>query len=208
MARRRYKSEISGITSIIPLRTSTRTPIRHQLYEGLRGAIQSGQLTGGVQLPSTRALAHELEISRSTVLNVYQRLLLEGYVEGRHGAGTYIAGNAPADYLRAATPSGLPPRGWQYSDLPSPWALNAEPLVVRRRYPGQRPVRRSWLRRTRTRRFLSGNPHLMPFRYDIGSASWLAGSGSPGRTSPASAQCRVPAPAGGDRSLPRHVTGR
>ena len=50
MARRRYKSEISGITSIIPLRTSTRTPIRHQLYEGLRGAIQSGQLTGGVQL--------------------------------------------------------------------------------------------------------------------------------------------------------------
>ena len=68
---------------------------------------------------------------------------------------------------------------------PLPWPLNAEPLVVRRRYPGQRPVRRSWLRHTRTRRFLSGNPHLMPFPYDIGSASWLAGSGNPGRTSPA-----------------------
>ena len=125
MARRRYKSQISGIVSIIPLRTSTRTPIRHQLYEGLRGAIQSGQLTGGVQLPSSRALAQELEISRSTVLNVYQRLLLEGYLEGRQGAGTYIARNAPEDYQSAAIPSGLPPRGWQYSDLPSPLAARS-----------------------------------------------------------------------------------
>jgi GntR family transcriptional regulator/MocR family aminotransferase len=124
MARRRYKSETSGISSIIPLRTSTRIPIRHQLYEGLRGAIQAGQLAGGVQLPSTRALARELEISRSTVLNAYQRLLLEGYVEGRHGAGTYIARNAPSDFLASTAPSGLPPRGWQYSDLPSPLATH------------------------------------------------------------------------------------
>jgi regulatory GntR family protein len=57
-------------------------PIYRQLYTSLRNAILNGQLASGTQLPSTRALASELGFARGTILNAYEQLLAEGYVEG------------------------------------------------------------------------------------------------------------------------------
>src|SRR5256885_12019185 len=51
------------------------------LYDELRHAILHGQLQPGTRLPSTRALAEERGVSRNTVLNAYEQLLSEGYVE-------------------------------------------------------------------------------------------------------------------------------
>ena len=62
-----------------------------QIYEGYRKAILDGRLRSGQRLPSTRAIARELGISRLPVLTAFEQLLHEGYVESRHGSGTFVA---------------------------------------------------------------------------------------------------------------------
>lgn len=90
-----------SIPSLIGLHTSSPQPLYQQLYEGVRSAILSGQLAGGTRLPSTRALAEELSVSRSTVINAFEQLLAEGYVYGLRGSGTYVARVLPDDLLQA-----------------------------------------------------------------------------------------------------------
>jgi GntR family transcriptional regulator / MocR family aminotransferase len=72
-------------------------PLYQQLYEALRHAILRGQLLPGTRLPSTRALAHELRISRATVQFVFEQLIAEGYVQGRAGSGTYVSSTFPPE---------------------------------------------------------------------------------------------------------------
>src|SRR5215831_7780110 len=66
-------------------------PLRDQLYAQLREAIVGGRLSRGDRLPPTRRLAGELAVARLTVVDVYDQLLAEGYLEARQGAGTFVA---------------------------------------------------------------------------------------------------------------------
>ncbi|HEV2721375.1 MAG TPA: GntR family transcriptional regulator, partial [Thermoanaerobaculia bacterium] len=70
-----------------------------QLYDELRQTILQGHLQPGTRLPSTRALAEERGVSRNTVLNAYEQLLAEGYVEARVGSGTCVARALPEELL-------------------------------------------------------------------------------------------------------------
>ena len=78
-------------------------PLYKQLYERLRGAILAGRLERGARLPSTRSLASELGISRSTTVLAYTQLLLEGYLESRAGQGTLVARDLPATLFHEQT---------------------------------------------------------------------------------------------------------
>ena len=69
-------------------------PRFRQLYRAIREAIRSGALPRGARAPSTRALATDLGLSRTTVLLAYEQLAAEGYLSGRHGSGSYV--RAPA----------------------------------------------------------------------------------------------------------------
>jgi len=75
---------------VIPL-AKHRGPLFRQVYAGLRDTILSGAIAAGEQLPSTRHLAEQLGVSRTVVLLAYEHLLAEGFVEGRHGSGTYVS---------------------------------------------------------------------------------------------------------------------
>ena len=66
-------------------------PMFRQIYAGLRDAVLTGKLASGERLPSSRELADQLHVSRTVVLLAYDQLLAEGYVNGRRGAGTYVA---------------------------------------------------------------------------------------------------------------------
>src|SRR5579864_3959180 len=70
-------------------------PIFRQIYQQLRAAILAQRLRPGAKLPSTRALAVELSVARSSVIAAYEQLLAEGYLSGRVGSGTYISGDLP-----------------------------------------------------------------------------------------------------------------
>jgi len=98
-------------------------PIHRQIYEGLRRAILDGRLRPGQQVPSTRALAAELEVSRLPVLTAYEQLLHECYLDGRAGSGTFVSAALPDDLLRSPVPpsarsaSSTPPRVRDYGGL-------------------------------------------------------------------------------------------
>ena len=67
--------------------------LTRQICDQLRKSIETGNLKCGERLPSTRQMARELNVSRNVVLEVYEQLTAEGYLESRVGSGTYVAGN-------------------------------------------------------------------------------------------------------------------
>ncbi|MEO3827378.1 PLP-dependent aminotransferase family protein [Actinomadura sp. B10D3] len=65
-------------------------PMSAQLVGQLRAAMGEGRLAAGERLPSSRALASLLGVSRTVVTEAYEQLYAEGWLEGRHGSGTYV----------------------------------------------------------------------------------------------------------------------
>ncbi|MEO8359346.1 MAG: PLP-dependent aminotransferase family protein [Vicinamibacteria bacterium] len=79
----------------IPLDRHSATPLYRQIYQGYRTAIIERRLRAGQRMPSTRGLADELGLSRIPVLNAFEQLIAEGYLEARTGAGTYVSTALP-----------------------------------------------------------------------------------------------------------------
>jgi GntR family transcriptional regulator / MocR family aminotransferase len=84
-----------GIFPVVAIDRSSATPLYRQLYESYRDAIVERRLRAGQRVPSTRSLAAELQISRIPVLNAFEQLLAEGYLESRVGSGTFVARSLP-----------------------------------------------------------------------------------------------------------------
>lgn len=76
-------------------RSGSGSPLSVQLADGLRAAAAAGAVRSGDRLPSTRALATELAISRTVTAAAYDQLLAEGWVTGRRGSGTYVTASPP-----------------------------------------------------------------------------------------------------------------
>jgi GntR family transcriptional regulator len=66
------------------------TPLYAQIAGRIRVAIASGELRSGAALPSVRDLAGRLRVNPATIGQAYRELETEGFVEIRHGAGTYV----------------------------------------------------------------------------------------------------------------------
>lgn len=78
---------------------------RARIEQAIRSAIGDGRLPPGTRLPSTRALARDLAVARSTVVDAYAQLSAEGWITGAHGSGTRVAPGAshPAAVAAAGT---------------------------------------------------------------------------------------------------------
>jgi GntR family transcriptional regulator/MocR family aminotransferase len=70
--------------------------LRVQLERALREAVRSGRLAAGERLPSSRAMAGGLGVSRGLVLECYSQLQAEGFLTARSGSATRVALSAPA----------------------------------------------------------------------------------------------------------------
>ena len=73
----------------------TRT-LQEQIYRGIRQSILDGLVSADQRLPSTRSLAADLGVSRTTALLALEQLRAEGYLIARQGSGTFIAPRLPA----------------------------------------------------------------------------------------------------------------
>jgi GntR family transcriptional regulator/MocR family aminotransferase len=71
-------------------------PLTDWLYEELRQAILDGRLAAATRLPATRDFAAHHGVSRGTLVQVFERLQVEGYLHSRVGAGTWVSGGAAA----------------------------------------------------------------------------------------------------------------
>ena len=72
------------------LKKSPGVPLYEALYRAIREDILSGSLAAGEKLPSKRALAENLEVSKITVEAAYNQLLGEGYICSREKVGYFV----------------------------------------------------------------------------------------------------------------------
>jgi GntR family transcriptional regulator / MocR family aminotransferase len=91
-------SASSGL--LIRIDGRAREGLREQVYLAVRRAILDGVLVAGTRLPSSRTLADDLRVSRTTTFQAYEQLLGEGYLSARHGSGTFVAHELPDDLPR------------------------------------------------------------------------------------------------------------
>src|SRR5215467_8956430 len=121
-----------NLFSALQLDPRSRIPLHRQLYAELRTAVLTGRLKGGTRLTPTRALANDLGVSRNTVIDAYEQLIVEGYFETISGVGTFVSPNlaqtSPTVRTREAR---APPRSAMrkhLAGLPSPAADTRLPL--------------------------------------------------------------------------------
>ena len=76
------------------------TPLYAQIAGRIRVAVAAGELRPGESLPSVRQLAARLRVNPATVVQAYRDLEAQGFVEIRHGAGTFVRELAPGRRAR------------------------------------------------------------------------------------------------------------
>jgi GntR family transcriptional regulator/MocR family aminotransferase len=138
----------AGAMLSITLTPSSEVPLFHQVYSHIRDAILGGGLRPGSRLPSSRTLAADLGVSRTTVLNAFDELTAEGFLESRVGSGTRIASTLPEALLR---PDDTGPIS---SIVPTPTRAAERPLRLKSLFP---------LQPMTPRPFQAGNPDLSTF---------------------------------------------
>lgn len=107
------------------LSESNPVPMQRQIYDVIRRAVLDHSLVAGQKLPSSRALAQELGVSRITVSLAYDRLIAEDYLTASTGSGTFVAtttdlplaGKSDASHARHTMT--LSQRGTMIGTLPS-----------------------------------------------------------------------------------------
>ena len=135
---------------LVALERGTREPLADQLYESLRKRILTGRMRAGTRLPSTRVFAKELAVSRNTVVNAFERLASEGYIEGRVGAGTRVARTSPEAMIHAGA------------------VKRRRTAAPARRRPSERGMS---IARIRTRTWPDRLGDVRPFRLGVGALS-------------------------------------
>jgi GntR family transcriptional regulator / MocR family aminotransferase len=92
----------------VSLDAKDEAPLHRQLYGGIRRAILAGRFGPGQRLPSTRAMAQSLGLSRTTVAQSYDDLISEGYLITVRGSGTFVCQELPEELLRSRPSPSVP----------------------------------------------------------------------------------------------------
>jgi GntR family transcriptional regulator / MocR family aminotransferase len=95
---------------MIRLDRAAAEPLHEQLYRQIRDELKSGRFSdSSSRLPSSRALATDRGISRSTVRLAFSKLYAEGYLRSKPGSGTFVANLLPETFLTADQPQTYQP---------------------------------------------------------------------------------------------------
>lgn len=63
----------------------------HVLHREVKSALLSGRFDAGFRMPSSCTFARQLGVSRNTVVDVYERPVVQGCLSTRHGSGTFVS---------------------------------------------------------------------------------------------------------------------
>lgn len=130
------------VSLVITLERQSKQPLPQQIAGQIRCAVTDRRLASGDRLPSTRELGHELSVARGVVQQAYDQLMAEGWLQGRHGAGTFVADVRPLaspDVRRSApiraTPTTTEP-DLVSLELGVPWGERSTNAAWRRAWRG------------------------------------------------------------------------
>ncbi len=137
-----------GSIPLLTLESTPGVPLHRRLTNALRRAILEQRLPVGARLPSTRSLAQDLEVSRSTVVAAFEQLATEGYLLGRSGSGTMVAEDlpigAPVSTPTSPTHETDRPDRSQLAVPPRPFRPGVPALEEFARGPFGKLLRRAW----------------------------------------------------------------
>jgi GntR family transcriptional regulator / MocR family aminotransferase len=102
------RTAIHPLWGRLALERNSAVSLQDQIVAFFRAAVAEGRLQARQRLPSSRQLAAECDISRTTAVEVYQRLVAEGYFITQPGAGVFVAGTSPEQYELAASGAAQP----------------------------------------------------------------------------------------------------
>ena len=97
-------TSLRAASLLVRLDARRRQGLQQQIYAGIQRAILDGVVGPGTRLPSSRALAADLGVSRTTTLLAVQQLQAEGYLAARRGSGTAVAAELPDDLVPGRVP--------------------------------------------------------------------------------------------------------
>ena len=152
-------AEGTGPDLLVLLEMSGQGTLRRRLRDALHDAIRSGRLPPGSRLPSSRALAADLGVSRGVAVDAYAQLSAEGFLVSRPGSGTVVADTGgqvlehTASVQGGPAVSGQPPHEIEVRAR-SRLHGHGRPQRLRRRPPWhEKPSRRTsaWSRLLRSR---------------------------------------------------------
>jgi GntR family transcriptional regulator/MocR family aminotransferase len=123
-------------------------PLNRQLYRLLQTAIMSGRLGAETKLPSSRSLAKELGVARNTVIQAYDQLRAECYVQSALGSGTYVLDTTPG-LIEGSLPHHHPER------------INGQRNNLSHR--GKKLIRMAWVGNHQWGAFMPGVPDIVEF---------------------------------------------
>jgi GntR family transcriptional regulator / MocR family aminotransferase len=115
--KRRRRSIIAF--EMVRLDRTAKEPLHEQLYRQIRDELKSGRFSdGSSRLPSSRDVATDWKISRSTVRLAFSKLHAEGYLRSKPGSGTFVVNLLPETFLTADQPKAYQPiqRPFRISD--------------------------------------------------------------------------------------------
>src|SRR5262245_45021243 len=104
----RLNGPVGGPELLLELDREAPLPLHEQIESSIRDDIRSGRLAAGTRLPSSRALASGLGVSRGVVTEAYGQLAAEGYLHASQGAPVRVASAVRASAPRAPARSLLP----------------------------------------------------------------------------------------------------
>jgi GntR family transcriptional regulator len=85
----------NSVSFAFRLDANSGVPVYRQLIDQVQGAIASGTLRAGDQLPTVRFVAVELAINPNTVLRAYREMEIRGILDTQQGTGTFVADRPP-----------------------------------------------------------------------------------------------------------------
>jgi GntR family transcriptional regulator/MocR family aminotransferase len=109
-----HESGPVGPELLLSLDRDDNQPLHEQIERSIRDGIRSGRLLAGTRLPSSRALASELGVSRGVVTEAYTQLTAEGYLATRQGAPVRVASAVRTSAPRAPARSLHPPYRYHF----------------------------------------------------------------------------------------------
>ena len=151
------------LLSDLELNRTSNTALVQQLFSQIRGLIESGALTAGSRLPTSRQLAGQLDLGRNTVIAAYDLLVADGYLQSFGRRGTFVS-EASQGFVSASQKPVLPPLcpGCEGSNTrgvvapPLRLSRSAEQLIAIRRRSLPRPPM-----------FQPGLPEVRSFPHDL-----------------------------------------
>ncbi len=173
---------MQALSTLISIDKDSIQPVYLQIANQLMVFIKEGNLQAGHRLPSTRQMADWLQVHRKTVVQAYDELLAQGWLESRTGSGTYVAKHLPEIHPRSLLNGATKPinpahvAGFEFDAAPhleKPTVWSKHKYHLDDGFPDSRLAPLEELARAYRSQLLTGNPYVRLGYGDTLGSLWL-----------------------------------